>query len=127
MSTGARVKPKRIESIGASGGFSELINDPDQLVLKDLDEAWIAVFVNASIANRIASVRVFANGYLILNLERSSLDFSEPNGEVSTPWTFEPSELSDPWVRVIPHGHPVLRFDEVTPTRMYRATQISVI
>jgi hypothetical protein len=127
MSTGARTKPKRIESIGASGGFSEFINDPDQLALKDLDEAWIAVFVNATIASRIASVRVFANGYLILNLERSSLDFSEPGDAVSTPWTFEPSELSDPWVRVMPHGHPVLRFDEVTPTRMYRATPISVI
>lgn len=125
ISTAARIKPDRIESIGASGGFSEFANDPDQLTLKDLDEAWVAVFVNASVAERITSLRIFANGYLILSQDRASLHFSPPNGDVCTPWTFTDSELSDPWVRIMPDGHPVLRFDDTTPTRTYRAIQVA--
>jgi len=75
---------------------SSLIRFWPRLRLMDIDEAMLSMRVNASLASKIKSVEVFANGYQIMNA--SEVQPSKPNkDDVGYPGNWTADELTDSW------------------------------
>jgi hypothetical protein len=100
-----------------------LIRFRPRLCLKDLDGAgWMPV-VNASLAEKIVAIHVFANGYKLDEVRSTDfhIDRSETTPEPLDQFSAE--ELADPWVRIRPNNasnfH--LHFFQQTPLRLFRS------
>lgn len=120
--SGAATRSDPFNGVGASGGFSELSEPKIVATLAELDDSYFAFFMNRSLFDRIARIRIFANEYLIWSGSSEELAADEPNEQPRTPWLFTPAELSDPWVRVMPKGSAgSLHFSDITPRRLWDA------
>lgn len=108
--------------VGATGGFSEFSEPTIVSSLADLEDGLFAFFMNRKLFDHVASVRIYANEYLIWSGSAAELVADAPNHEPQTPWQFTASELSDAWVRVMPKDGPSqLHFSSRTPRRMWDA------
>jgi hypothetical protein len=99
---GSGVGVKSVENIVISYTTNSFIRVQPELSLMDFDECMLMPILNRSLASKLDSIRIFANGYVLLDLQKRafSIDNSEFNldlGEV-----FSVDELSDPWVRIRP-------------------------
>jgi hypothetical protein len=78
--------------------------------------------LNQSLAEKLHSIQVFANGYQLAEIQKSDfcIDYSQAMAEL--PYGFTAKELADPWVRIRPStGESTfcLMFTSTTPRRMY--------
>ena len=124
--TSASTWPDPFRAVGGQGGFGEF-DDPSKVsTLADLDEGMFAFFMNRRLFDRVASITVYGNEYVIWSAQASELAADAPNGEPATPWVFDSSELADPWVRVLPKDFSS-RFDfsSMTPRRVHAARPLS--
>lgn len=103
--------PEKWISVGSSGGVgiektkaivatyshdSSLIRFQPRLSLMDLDEAMFSMRVSESLAGKIESVEIFANGYQIMTA--SEVKAHNPNKEDDGyPGSWTDEELLDPW------------------------------
>lgn len=99
-----------------------------RLELRDLDDCMFMPVLNASLADRVHSIEVFANGYKLayFDFDDFLIDRSEYNSE--DPPAFTADELMDPWVRIRPSNSSSafhLRFELKTPRRMFGYEEIS--
>jgi len=99
-----------------------LIRFRPRLCLKDLDGAgWMPV-VNASLAEKIVAIHVYANGYKLDEVRSMGfhIDRSETRPEPIDQFSVE--ELADPWVRIRPNdaSYFQMRFFQQTPLRLFR-------
>ncbi len=122
ISSGTGVWPDSMATIIVRGEHSQWVPNPDSVLLCDLDEAWHTTHVNASLADKIVKLRIFANEYLIQEIDRSDLSFSDPNKIPEQPWDFSEAELADPWVRVMGAFGSSFSFSSKTPTRFFQPT-----
>jgi hypothetical protein len=98
-----------------------LIRFRPRLQLRDLDECMFMPVLNLSLAKKLHSIEVFANGYKLADIgsDEFSIDSSPFESELIDLFTEE--ELADPWVRIRPRGASAFRlqFGSMTPRRMY--------
>lgn len=99
-----------------------LVRFRPRLQLRDLNDCMFMPVLNRSLAEKLHSVQVFANGYKLSDIRPSDflVDYSPFTAELSG--SFTDKELADPWVRIRPSAlassfH--LMFTSTTPRRMY--------
>jgi hypothetical protein len=82
-------------------GASSFMRIPPYLLLRDIDDATFALFLNQSLADRVTAVRVYANEYELAAYSRSEFRIEKPFGNFGVPMCFSEVELADAWVRVM--------------------------
>lgn len=128
---------RRFDSVGWSSGVGmdqvpfilaeyghddSLIRFRPRLALRDLDDCSFLPFLNASLAVKLHSFQVFANGYKLADFGPSDFQIDRSECGKDLPGDFTDSELSDPWVRIRPSTFSSsfhLLFSETTPRRMF--------
>ncbi len=78
--------------------------------------------LNRSLAEKLSSIEVFANGYKLTHIGPADFRIDDSNLKLRVPDTFTPEELADSWVRIRPSElassfH--LQFMSMTPRRMF--------
>lgn len=107
-------------------GGTEFIRIPPYLLLRDMNDARFGLFLNKSLAEKVAVVGAYANEYELANYPRSALRIEELPRGFRIPMCFADSELSDGWV-CMRHGSSSsfeLSFSEHTPRRRFSAAEV---
>jgi hypothetical protein len=99
-----------------------LVRFRPRLQLRDLDNCMFMPVLNRSLAEKLHSVQVFANGYKLSDIRTSDFLIGYSPFTAKIPDSFTAKELADPWVRIHPSSvdsafH--LMFTSTTPRRMY--------
>lgn len=99
---------------------------PD-LRLQDFDECMFIFFLNASLADKLHSIKIYANQYKVAEIPNGGFKIDPTPVKYYVPLLFSDSELADPWIRIRPanlssafHIH----FSEHTPRRFFDAREI---
>lgn len=104
-----------------------LIRYRPRLLLRDLDECWFLPVLNGSLAEKLHSIKVFANGYKLADYGPGKFTIDDSKWDARIPGNFTPEELGDPWVRIRPSPMSssfVLRFFKTTPRRTYEHLEL---
>ena len=99
-----------------------LIRFHPRLALRDLDDSSFLPFLNASLAEKLHSFQVFANGYKLADFGPGDFKIDRSDCGDGFPGDFTEEELSDAWVRIRPSNMSstfYLRFAATTPRRMF--------
>ena len=78
--------------------------------------------LNKSLAEKLHSIQVFANGYKLKDIGPEGFWLDNSAGNDTLYDSFTPEELADPWVQIRPSDGPStfhLRFTSTTPRRMH--------
>jgi len=99
-----------------------LIRFRPRLDLRDLDECMFMPVLNRSLAEKLHSIEISANGYKLAHIGPNDFQIDSSQFEVRVPDTFTADEMADPWVRIRPSQlassfH--LHFTYLTPRRMF--------
>jgi hypothetical protein len=111
-----------LESIYISYRRDELVRFQPHLSLKDLDESMLMPMVNKSLADKISSIVIYANGYELKRIERKQFLVDQAHFEPLTPLEFTQEELKDPWARIRPQDSGssfTMSFGQETPKRLF--------
>jgi hypothetical protein len=98
-----------------------------RLDLRDLDDCMFMPILNKSLADKLHSIEVFANGYKLTHIGFDDFRIDQSHHKNSFPDTFTPEELADPWVRIRPSNGSSsfeLEFMSTTPRRMFGHKEI---
>ena len=101
--------------------------DP-RLSLRDLDGAMIMPIMNLSLAEKMQSFQILANGYKIEGTQRGDFRIDRAPFEISIPVSFSEAELADPWVRIRPSSGSSnfsFEFYNRTPKRLFVSPEIA--
>lgn len=92
-----------------------------RLILKDLDEAAWMPMLNQSLAEKIKTIHVYANGYKLLEFLQSDFTIDATPFKPKIPVTFSEEELRDPWIRLRPRNASTfeISFSRYTPRRLF--------
>lgn len=99
-----------------------LIRFRPRLELRDLDDCMFMPVLNRSLAEKLHSIEVFANGYKLAHIGPDDFQVDTSQFGVRVPAAFTTHELADPWIRVRPSKLESvfrLRFRSTTPRRMF--------
>ena len=99
-----------------------LIRFRPRLDLRDLDDCMFVPILNLSLAEKLQSIEVFANGYKLVHIGQDNFLVDRSQFKSPLPDVFTPDELADPWVRIRPsNGSSAfhLPFMSATPRRMF--------
>ncbi len=103
----------------------ELIRVPPHLLLRDMDDAKFALFLNRSLADKLKAVGVYANEYKLAEYSRHRMRIELPPGKFQVPMLFANEELADEWVRVMNDLSPFcISFSDTTPRRRFPAVEV---
>jgi hypothetical protein len=98
---------------------------PPYLLLRDIDDARFALFLNQSLADKVAVVRLYANEYELAAYPKSELRVDKPHGNFAVPMCFAEVELADAWVRVMHNLSSFqISFSDRTPRRRFSAVEV---
>jgi len=103
-----------------------LVRYQPRLSLRDLDDAWLVPLLNESLATKIKAIHIYANGYKLLELDKSQFRIDRDHSDADVPpLTFDPDELSDPWIRIRPSMATFveLSFVDRTPKRLFESVR----
>lgn len=91
--------------------------------LRDFDDCIFLPIVSAKLAQHIKRLRVFANGYLLLEVGSDQFHVDDTTFDPEVPVSFSQAELADPWVRIRPTIASAFRisFSEHVPVRLFAA------
>jgi hypothetical protein len=108
---------------GFGGNFS--VRVPPYLMLRDLDEASLLLFLNRSLAERVKAIRVYGNEYLLTYFVRDKIKIAPAPANFRAPMHFTKDELADEWT-ILSNDLSSFRlsFSENTPTRLYPAADV---
>ncbi len=98
-----------------------------RLSLEDVDGAWVMPELNASLADKVDAIEIWANGYVLLSVQRNDFKIDRSTHDFSVPGHFSDEELSDPWVRIRPSGFNsnfTIDFSDRTPRRGFVSKEI---
>ncbi|MFN3877532.1 MAG: hypothetical protein ACK4MH_04055 [Brevundimonas sp.] len=93
-----------------------------RLSLEDIQGAWVMPNLNATLAEKLDAIEIWADGYVLMSLERSDFSLDRSPTEFPVPGHFSDQELADPWVRIRPSGFSsnlTIDFTRQTPKRAY--------
>lgn len=105
-----------------------LIRFRPRLQLRDLDECMFMPILNRSLADKVSSFDVYANGYHLLAIGSSEFNIDGSDCGFSLPGEYTPDELADPWVRIRPASMSSsfhLSFSSRTPRRMFGHEEVA--
>lgn len=107
-------------------GASDFLRVPPYLLLRDIDEARFALFLNQSLADKLAAVRVYANEYELAKYPKNELRIEKSSKQFRLPMYFADSELTDAWVRVMHELSAFhVSFSGSTPKRRFSAVEVN--
>jgi hypothetical protein len=95
----------------------------------DFDECRLMPIVNKSLAEKLAGIRIFANSYMLLDLDRDAFQIDNSDFKFDLDKKFTEQELSDPWVRIRPTKLASsfdLSFLDNVPVRMFRSKKVTL-
>jgi hypothetical protein len=137
-SAGAHEKKKReFVQVGSGSGIGmdpvpsiradywhddRLIRFRPRLQLRDLENCMFMPLLNQSLAEKLHSIEVFANGYKLADIGPNDFSIDGSSFESPVPNAFTSDELADPWVRIRPaylSSTFHLSFTWFTPRRMH--------
>lgn len=99
-----------------------LIRFQQRIQLRDLDNCMFMPILNRSLAEKIDTIEVFANGYKLRHIGPDDFMVDQSNFQPELNHAFLAEELDDPWVRIRPAGISsafYLRFTLSTPRRLF--------
>jgi hypothetical protein len=116
---------QRVRTIVINFGSHGLFRVLPYLLLRDVDEARLAFFLNRSLADKLKAVQVYGNEYKLAEYSREIMRIDRAVGNFEIPLFFAEEELADEWVRVMHDLSPFrVSFSERTPLRVYPAIEI---
>jgi hypothetical protein len=93
-----------------------------RLQMRDLNDCMFMPVLNQSLAEKLHSIQVFANGYKLADIGPDDFIIDRSPFKATVLDDFTPDELADPWVRIRP-AHIAstfqLGFTSTTPRRMF--------
>lgn len=95
----------------------------------DFDECMLMPILNKSLAEKLEGIRIFANGYMLLDLDKKAFEIDSSEFELDLAEAFSGDELSDPWVRIRPADFSSafnLSFVDNVPVRMFKSKKASL-
>lgn len=98
-----------------------------RLSLEDIDGAFVMPTLNASLAERVDAIEMWANGYVLLSLQRDDFKIDRSKHDFAVPGHFSDEELTDPWVRIRPssfNSNFVIDFSGRTPRRGFVSKEV---
>lgn len=100
---------------------TDLIRTMPRLALRDLDSSFFLPFLNGSLAKKVQSIQLFANGYELANYGPEDFYVDNTKFDFKIPSNFSDQELSDCWVRIRPKVASMffLEFNANTPRRLF--------
>ncbi len=123
VGTGCSVGVDPVPSIAVHYSHDDpLIRFRPRLQLRDLKDCVFMPVLNRSLADKLHSIQVFANGYKLADIGADDFRIDDTPFKSRVPDCFTPDELSDPWVRMRPSEMSStfhLRFTSTTPRRMF--------
>jgi hypothetical protein len=116
-----------VKTIGISYRKDQFIRFSPNLRLQDFDECMFIFCLSASLAEKIHSIKIYANEYKVAEMPNGGFTIDRTPVKYHAPLLFSDSELADPWVRIRPANlssafH--IRFSEHTPRRFIDAREI---
>jgi len=126
---GSGVGMKSIKHLVVSYTTDSFIRFEPVLSLMDFDECMLMPILNKSLAEKLAGIRIFANGYMLLDLDKKAFGIDSSKFELDLSEAFSEDELSDPWVRVRPVEFSSgfsLSFVDNVPVRMFKSKKATL-
>jgi hypothetical protein len=99
------------------------------LSLMDFDECTLMPILNKSLAEKLEGIRIFANGYMLLDLDKNAFVIDNSSFELDLGEAFSKDELSDPWVRIRPGKFSSafnFSFGDNIPVRMFKSKKATL-
>ena len=119
---------KSIKSLVVSYSTNSFIRYQPELSLMDFDECMLMPILNEKLAEKLDSIQIFANGYMLLELGKSAFKIDNTTFGFDLDKAFSTDELSDPWVRIRPADFSStfrLSFLDNVPLRMFKSKKIT--
>lgn len=121
---GSAVGMAKVRRLVVSYATASFIRFEPVLSLLDFDDCMVMPILNRSLAEKIDCIRIYANGYMLLDLDRSGWVVDDSTFDVGLEGAFSEHELADPWVRVRPAKLAsafCLSFADSVPVRMFKS------
>jgi hypothetical protein len=133
-------KPREYQNVGSSSSIGmdpvraiflkydhdqSLLRYQPRISLRDIDQAMFLPMLNKSLAEKVISISLYANGYLLQRTTRPHFSIDTTSFEPDIPVQFDETELADPWVRIRPERSSAfsISFSDETPQRMFESRQ----
>jgi hypothetical protein len=127
VSASSSVGVKKARLISTHYNHDDFIRFRPRLAFKDIDQATIMPMINRSLAQKLNTIHIYANGYKLDEIKREDFRIDETEFDPDIPVEFTSEELSDPWIRIRPSGVGSsfsLAFYTRTPKRLFSSRQI---
>lgn len=121
---GSAVGAAKVRQVVISYSTSSFIRYEPVLSLIDFDDCMLLPILNKSLAERLEGIRIYANGYILLDVDRSGLTIDTSGFDMELGRIFSENELADPWVRIRPVEFASafdLSFADRVPVRMFKS------
>ena len=126
-SSGSSIRMDPVASVDVRYLHDSFIRFSPRLPLRDIDQASFVTVLNASLAEKLKTMHVYANYYKLLTVDADQLKSDVvPGLEVPTDFTCE--ELQDAWVRLRPQRASAfeLSFMDTTPVGSTRRSSVQM-
>lgn len=93
-----------------------------RLSLEDIQGAWVMPKLNASLADKLEAIEIWADGYVLMSLRRQDFTIDKSSTDFPVLGHFSEEELADPWVRIRPSNRNsslTIDFTGETPRRAF--------
>lgn len=124
IGSGSAIGMKSVKNLVASYSTDSFIRFEPVLTLMDFDECMLMPMLNKSLAEKLECIRIFANGYMLLDLDKNAFVIDSSEFSPGLDESFSGDELSDPWVRIRPANFSSafgLSFVDSVPVRMFKS------
>lgn len=93
---------------------------------RDIDQASFLPVLNKSLAEKVETISVIANGYLLQKTKKPRFSIDSTPFELDIPLQFDAKELADPWVRIRPERSSAFsfQFSDLTPRRLFTSKHL---
>ncbi len=129
IGSGSGIGLKKVKQLVVSYITSSIIRFEPELTLMDFDKCMLMPILNNALAEKLERIRIFANGYMLLDWDRDAFKIDKSNFELDLDNKFTKQELSDPWVRIRPKAIASafgLSFVDSVPVRMFRSKKATL-
>jgi hypothetical protein len=113
---------EKVRSLSMDFGYDAFIRMPPYLLLRDLDDANFALFLNRSLADKIKAIHVYGNEYKLAEFGRERMRVDSPIESFAVPMVFSEAELADPWGRVMQELSPFCQLSSKSDQGLSRKT-----
>lgn len=130
IGTGSGIGMKTIKQLGCSYQTASFIRFEPVLSLIDFDDCMLMPILNKSLAEKLESIHVVANGYMLLDLRKEAFQIDNSKFDLELSDVFSEEELKDPWVRIRPAELAStfnLSFSDRVPVRMFKSKKATAL